>query len=211
MIKLLIVDDHQIVVDGLRALLDGEADQFDILAANNGASALKLVAQESIDIILLDINLPDINGFEVAKTIKTEHDHIKIIALTMHDDATYIAKMVKNGVDGYLLKNSGKEQILLAINQVLKGGRYFSPEVTDKLLARAQPKTKRRGMIQKLTRREKEILTLITEELTTEDIAKKLFISPTTVISHRKSLMRKLNAKNTAGLVRAAYEFDLLT
>lgn len=212
MIDTLLVDDHQIVIDGLKTLLDGEENIGKISEAQTGEGTLKLLESVSVDLVLLDINLPDKSGFEVCKSIKSIYPDIKIIALTMHDDAAYISKMIKSGVDGYILKNTGKEELILAIETVMNGERYFSKEVTESLLAGTPKSRKPRtgDFIQKLTRREKEVLQLIVEELTTDEIAAKLFISATTVISHRKSLLRKLNAKNTAGLVKAAYEFGLL-
>lgn len=212
MINVLLVDDHQIVIDGLKVLMTNEQDINLTAQALSGEEAIKMSLENDIDVILLDINLPDKNGFEVCKEVKKHKPEIKIIALTMHDEAGYISKMVKMGVDGYMLKNVGKEEMIKAIHTVFAGERYFNQEVTQKLLGsrQGQSKTKRKGFIQKLTRREKEILKLIIEELTTEEIAQKLFISPTTVISHRKSLLRKLDAKNTAGLVKNAYEFGLI-
>lgn len=212
MINLLLVDDHQIVIDGLRTLLDGEKDIGRIYESLTGQDTLALMEKEEVDLILLDVNLPDSSGFEVCKQIKSKHQNVRIIALTMHDNAGYISKMIKSGVDGYILKNTGKEELLEAIRTVMDGEQYFSQEVTNALVAGAPKSRKPRSgdFIQKLTRREKEVLQLIVEENTTDEIAEKLFISPTTVISHRKSLLRKLNAKNTAGLVKAAYEFGLL-
>ncbi len=212
MIDTLLVDDHQIIIDGLKTLLEGETDIGKILEAQNGESTLNILKDNKVDLILLDINLPDKSGFEICKIIKGDYPDIKIIALTMHDAAAYISKMIKSGVDGYILKNTGKEELLQAIRTVMEGERYFSKEVTDALIAGTPKSRKPRtsDFIQKLTRREKEVLQLIVEELTTDEIAGKLFISATTVISHRKSLLRKLNAKNTAGLVKAAFEFGLL-
>jgi len=212
MLNILLVDDHQIVIDGLKQLIHGGSEFKVSHEALTGTDAIKIASDEEVDLILLDINLPDKSGFEVCKTIKDQHPDIKIIALTMHGEAGFISKMIKMGVDGYILKNAGKEIILDAIKTVMNGKRYFSEEVTESLLSR-ETKAKRMsgsGLIQKLTRREKEILKLVIEELTTDEIAEKLFISSTTVISHRKSLLRKLNAKNTAGLVKAAYEYRLL-
>ena len=212
MIKCLIVDDHQVLIDGIKAIFD-YSESIEISAeALNGKDAIEKVRENEIDVVLLDINLPDLSGFDVCKALKSEDKDITIIALTMHSEAGYITKMVKAGVDGYVLKNTGKKEMELAIQSVINGKRYFSQEVTDKLLAGMQQAKKPRtsDFIQKLTRREKEILQLIVEELTTEEIAQKLFIGKTTVASHRNSLLRKLNAKNTAGLVKAAYEFGLL-
>lgn len=209
--NLLIVDDHQIIIDGLKALFAGKEEEFVISEALNGKSALQLIKNEPIDFVLLDINLPDLNGFEVCKNIKKNFPTIKVIALTMHGESAYIAQMVKAGVDAYILKNAGKDEILKAITTVRNGEKYFSQEVALNMVTGSSPARKKTsGLIQKLTRREKEILRLVIEEMTTDEIAAQLFISPTTVISHRKSLLRKLNAKNTAGLVKAAYEYQLL-
>lgn len=212
MTNILLVDDHQIVIDGLKGLLEDEEGIGTLFEAQNGEDTIKIAEQEEINLILLDINLPDISGFDICKKLKADSTCPKIIALTMHGNAGYINKMIKVGVDGYLLKNTGREELLLAIKTVMKGERYFSKEVTDSLISGMHQEKKPRisDFIQKLTRREKEILKLITEELTTDEIAAKLFISSTTVITHRKSLLRKLNAKNVAGLVKKAYEFGLL-
>lgn len=212
MINILLVDDHQIVLDGLRGLLDGEEGIGKLHQAQNGEDTLHAVKEEEIDLILLDINLPDMSGFDICSKLKAKPNCPRIIALTMHGNAGYINKMIKQKVDGYLLKNTGRDELLLAIRTVMKGERYFSKEVTDSLIAGMHKEREPRSseFIQKLTRREKEILNLIVEEHTTDEIAEKLFISRTTVITHRKSLLRKLNAKNVAGLVKKAFEFGLL-
>lgn len=212
MIKILLVDDHKIVIDGIRSLIELEADIEIVGNAQTGEGAVQFAKENEVNLILLDINLPDKSGFDVCKEVKAFKEDIRIIALTMHGESGYINKMLKVGVDGYMLKNAGKDEMLKAIHAVIDGDRYFSKEVTDALVARESQvkKAKSTDFIQKLTRREKEILKLVVEELTTDEIADKLFISSTTVISHRKSLLRKLNAKNTAGLVKAAYEFGLL-
>ena len=212
MINILLVDDHQIIIDGLKELLNGVDNIGALYEAYDGSKALETVDTEPVDLVLLDINLPDRNGFDICQELKSQPNCPKIIALTMYSNAGYINKMIRAGVDGYLLKNTGREELLKAIQSVMEGERYFGKEVTDTLVAGMQqvrePRTS--DFIQKLTRREKEILQLIVDELTTEEIASKLFISSTTVITHRKSLLRKLNAKNVAGLVKKAFEFGLL-
>ncbi|MCO6489304.1 MAG: response regulator transcription factor [Phaeodactylibacter sp.] len=212
MMNILIVDDHKIVIDGLRTLLEGESSIAGIFEALSGEEALEMAASQDIGLVLLDINLPGIDGFEACRRLKSSHPERKVIALTMHSNGGYISRMVKAGVDGYLLKNTGKEELLLAIKKVAAGEQYFSREVANSLIAGMQQPRQPRppGFIQKLTRREKEVLHLIIEEHTTEEIAEKLFISPATAISHRKSLLRKLDAKNAAGLVKAAFEFGLV-
>ena len=212
MINILIVDDHQIFIDGLMEILKPEQTINIIGQALNAEQAETTILEGNIDVVLLDINLPDKNGFEICKAIKAHDSSIKIIALTMHGEGGYISKMAKLGVDGYVLKNAGRNELLSAIQKVYEGQKHFGEEVTQLLLTNLHEpkKIKSTDFIQKLTRREKEILQLIVDELTTDEIAEKLFISSTTVISHRKSLLRKLNAKNTAGIVKAAYEFGLL-
>lgn len=208
----MIVDDHQVLLDGIKALFDND-EQVDICCeALTGTSAVELALSNEINVILLDINMPDKNGFDVCKAIKAEKADVKIIALTMHNEAAYISKMIKMGVDGYLLKTTSREEMLLAIETVMKGERYLSKDASSSLIdgmhRPSKPKTS--DFIQKLTRREKEVLRLVVDEKTTDEIATELFIGKTTVISHRKNLLRKLNAKNTAGLVRAAFQFGLL-
>mgnify|MGYP001028604518 CR=1 FL=1 len=212
MINILLVDDHQIIIDGLRGLLEEDDSIGNLYEAQNGLQTIQIAKAETIDLVLLDINLPDKSGFDICQELKKDENCPKIIALTMHGNAGYINKMIKSGVDGYLLKNTGREELLKAIQVVMGGNRYFSREVTDLLVAgiHEPKKPKSSDFIQKLTRREKEILKLIIDELTTDEIAAQLFISPSTVITHRKSLLRKLNAKNVAGLVKKAFEFGLL-
>lgn len=212
MSNILLVDDHQIVIDGLRTLLDEAVNVGNLYEALTGEAVLQIIATNDIDLVLLDVNLPDKSGFDICADIKEKYETIKIIALTMYGNAGYINKMIKAGADGYLLKNTGKEELLKAIDTVMQGERYFSKQVTDILVSGKQEvkKTKSTDFIQKLTRREKEVLALIIDEYTTDEIASKLFVSSTTVISHRKSLLRKLNVKNVAGLVRKAFQFGLL-
>lgn len=213
MINILVVDDHKVLIDGLRALLESADGMTIKYEALNGKTALEILKKhQDIQVVLLDINLPDINGYEVCKKIKKKFEGVKVLALTMHNEPGFITQMVKAGADGYMLKNTGQEALVEAIRTIAEGGRHFGQEVTEMLLTGMQnpKKIKSTSVIQKITRREKEILQLIVEEHTTDEIAEKLFISNTTVISHRKSLLRKLDAKNTAGLVRKALEYKLL-
>lgn len=212
MTNILLVDDHQIIIDGLKTLLADAPNVGELYEALTGKATIEQVAAHPINLILLDINLPDKSGFDICSELKKQENCPKIIALTMYSNAGYINKMIKAGADGYLLKNTGKEELLKAVERVMDGERYYSKQVTDILVAGIQDvkKPKSTDFIQKLTRREKEILQLIVDEYTTDEIAAKLFVSPTTVISHRKNLMRKLTVKNVAGLVRKAFEFGLL-
>lgn len=213
MINILVVDDHQVLIDGLKALLENVDGMTITHEALNGQSAIDILnTHDDIQAVLLDINLPDINGYEVCKKIKKHFPQVKVLALTMHNEPGFITQMVKAGADGYMLKNTGQNALVEAIKTIANGGKHFSQKVTEMLLTGMQnpKKIKSTSVIQKITRREKEVLELIVEEFTTDEIATKLFISNTTVISHRKSLLRKLDAKNTAGLVRKALEYKLL-
>lgn len=215
MLNIFIVDDHKVLADGIKALLSNEVDVQVTHYAADGQEALAVLAvQKSIDLILLDINLPDTDGVALCADIHQQYPDIPVIALTMHHEPAIISRMIRAGAKGYLLKNTGKTELVQAIQQVHKGGSYYSKEVTDRLLQGMQPgesdRSSHHGVIPKITRREKEVLKLIVAEHTTEEMAEKLFISPSTVISHRRALLRKLNAKNVAGLVKAAYELDLL-
>ncbi|MEL7121444.1 MAG: response regulator transcription factor [Bacteroidota bacterium] len=212
MIKLLIVDDHQVLLDGLKSLFRRNSSIEVCASALSGKQAVAIAKKKNIDLVLLDINLPDINGFEVCKQLKVNVPQIKVLALSMYQESGYISNMIKAGADGYIFKDAASKEMESAIDAIMNGQKYFSAEVTQCLVAgmHRRRKPKSTDFIQKLTFREKEILQLIIDEYTNDEIAKKLFISKTTVATHRNSLLRKLNAKNTAGLVKTAYEFGLL-
>ena len=160
-----------------------------------------------VDVVLLDINLPDISGIDLCKKIHSEFPQIKIIGISTFSERSYISRMIENGASGYLIKSSSKEEIAEAIDTVLKDKMYLSVSMEHiaKPLSILPP-----GSLPALTKREKEILQLISEGLTNHQIAEKLFISPLTVDSHRKNLLTKLNANNTASLVRVAIENGII-
>ena len=214
MLNILIIEDHQVLADGVKALLCKEPDLQITHHALDAASSWRILkGNPEIHLILLDINLPDKDGIILCQEILLQYPNLPIIALTMHQEGHIISRMVKAGAKGYLLKNTGKTELLHAIRTVIDGDTYFNPEVTKALLTNMSPhraSQKISGFLPKITRREKEVLTLIADECTTEEIAKRLFISTSTVITHRKSLLRKLNAKNSVGLIRSAFELNLL-
>lgn len=215
MLNLLIVDDHHVLADGLKALLCKEADLHVAHHASTGQEALAILAQrQDFHVILLDISLPDWDGVALCQRMLQDFPALPIIALTMHHEPGIISRMIQAGAHGYLLKNTGREELVEAIRRVHAGHTYYSRDVTHRLLAHMRPQQDgpptATPQVPKITRREKEVLRLIVAEYTTEEIAEQLFISASTVISHRKSLLRKLNAKNAAGLVKAAYELALL-
>ena len=210
MIRLLLADDHQMLKDGIKAMLH-ENEEIEIIAeAGSGIEVLEAVNKNQIDVVLLDINMPVMDGVEACKKLKKMYPLIKILALTMYDEGALISRMVKNGANGYILKNTGREKLIEAIKTIYEGGTYFSDRVKETLITSMMAEKSNSSFIPNLTRREKEIIELIVNEYTTNEIAEKLFISEKTVETHRKNLLQKLNARNTAGLVRIAMEKGLL-
>lgn len=210
MIKILIADDHQMMRDGLKAMLSDDQDIQIVAEANNGLEVLEILDKEKIDLVILDINMPVLDGVEVCKKMKKMHPMVHILALTMYEEGGLISSMIKNGAKGYILKNTGKEKLIEAVKTIYSGGTYFSDKIKETLISSMVTGSKSSGsIIPKLTRREKEIIDLIVNEYTTTEIADKLFISEKTVETHRKHLLQKLNVRNTAGLVRIAVEKGL--
>lgn len=210
-IRILLVDDHQMFVDGLAAIFS-DIDEIQVVGkCLNGAEALAQCQSANPQVVLLDINLPDMDGVKICKKITAIHPYIKVIALTTHNEGSFISGMLNNGAKGYVLKNSDKDTLKKAIKTVHQGETFLGEEVTQALIQGMMPENKiPRTHTPKLTRREKEILALIVEEHTTQEIADKLFISLNTVETHRRNLLHKLNVRNTAGLVRFAMEHKLL-
>ncbi|WP_310554954.1 response regulator transcription factor [Flavobacterium sp.] len=205
-IKVFIVDDHQMVIEGIKSLLFGENHIELVGCANTAQNCLQFFKIKTADVILMDINLPDTSGIELCDSITKKYQNVKVIALSTHNQGTYVRKMIESGAKGYLLKNADKHEILKAIETVSKGSNYLTFEADRALRYENELQNK----IPKLTKREKEILILIAEGLTNIQISEKLFISTDTVDSHRKNLHTKLNVKNTAMLIRFATENDLL-
>lgn len=210
LIKILMVDDHKIVRDGIRSLLSDVPDCTFVGEAENGLDACEKTDELLPDLIILDINMPVMDGITCAKKIIEKHPEIKILALTMLNEQEYIKNMIAAGALGYILKNSGKDELVTAIHTVMDGKNYFSNDVKDAIFMQIIGK---KNSIQKiagepipLTRREIDVLRLIVEELTNQEIADKLFISVRTVDAHRRNLLEKTGARNTAGLVRFAIE-----
>jgi DNA-binding NarL/FixJ family response regulator len=211
-IKILIADDHQMFIDGIAASLKDNEFINIISTANNGAQAIRQLEKELVDVVLLDINMPEMNGIEAAKIIVKNHPLVRIIALSMYLEKEFIEELIHIGVSGYILKNTTMGELEQAIISVSSGKKYFSNDVALKMLD-AQTNNEYAGKIDSeptsqvgLTEREVEVLKLITKEFTTPEIAKKLFISVYTVETHRKNLIRKLNVKNIAGLVKYAIQ-----
>jgi DNA-binding NarL/FixJ family response regulator len=204
MIKVLITDDHLLVIEGIKALLKGH-EQIEVTGhAHDGYTAIKFLKEHETDVILLDINLPDLSGIDLCIKIKEEFPHIKVLALSTFKERTYITRIIEAGASGYLLKNVNREELMEAIEMVYEGKMYLNKEIAQVITSYAKL------TIPVLTTREKEVLTCIADGLTNQQTAEKLFLSPLTVDSHRKNLLTKFQVKNTASLIRFAVENKLI-
>jgi len=209
--KVCITDDHQMVLEGIKLLIDGQCGVEVTALCNSGADLIEYLKTEIPDVILLDINMPDMNGIEACKIIKKIYPGVKIIGLSMIAENNLIRLMLKNGADGYLHKNAGRSDIVQAIIDVSNGKRYLTREITDLLIGNPDSLRHSNTPFPKLSSRETQILKMIVYEQTTQEIAETLFISFGTVETHRRNIMIKLGAKNTAGLVRIALEYNLIS
>jgi DNA-binding NarL/FixJ family response regulator len=212
MIDILLADDHQLVLDGLQLMLSAAPDMRCVGAVNHGQAVLEWLQNQSADVLLLDINMEVLNGLETCRAVHIRHPEVKIIALSMLKEASVVKLMLKNGAAGYLLKNAGQAEVLEAIRMVYRGKNYYSQEAAAAIMASlgSRPPQEKPALFPALTRREKEVLRLIVNEHTTAEIAAELDIQFGTVETHRRNLLVKLGARNTAGLVRVCLEYDLL-
>lgn len=195
--KVFIVDDHYMVIEGIRSLLQHEKQVEWVGHASNAESCLAFLKMQQPDVILMDINLPDKSGIDLCKEVRELYPSVYIIGLSTFNQESFIQKMMDNGASGYVLKNASQKELMDAIEKVAKGKTYFSDEA-------AQALRKKDTLSVVLTRREKEVLALIANGLTNNEIGQQLFISVTTVDTHRKNLLAKFNVKNTALLIKAA-------
>ena len=202
--KVLLVDDHQLIIDGLRGFLNTEP--------NNGEDAIKLANVLEPDLILMDIEMPGMTGIQASQEIKKQNPDIKVIIVSMHKEKELIKKLISYGIDGYLLKNSSQVEVLSASEQVLNGETYFSEDVQESLAGAKSTEVSHASdisVLSNLTEREIEILKNVAEGKTNKEIGDALFISHRTVDTHRTNLMKKLDVKNVAGLIRFAFKNGL--
>lgn len=205
-IKVIVVDDHPLVIEGLRSSL-GEDTTIEVVDCfENAEDLFGFLKRSVVHIVILDVNLPDMNGVEICEIITQKYPHIRVVGLSTYNDPSIIKQMVKNGAKGYLLKNVTSKELAKAIHQIRAGQSYFSGEI-QKILADSIFDN---NAIPKLTRREKEVLSLVAEGITTPKIAEKLVISPLTVETHRRNLMQKMEVSNAASLIKIAVERKLI-
>lgn len=205
-IKLLIVDDHRIVLDGLKSLFSQDP-QFEILgAASSAEEALRLIETNTPDILLTDYRLPGLNGLELAMLVKQKYPSVKRVILSMHDEGLIVKQILKEGVDGYLLKSIQQSELKMALHQIMDGFPYVSPEITRMMMSdmnHEQPD-------ELLSERERQVLNLIAKECSNKQIAEKLFISERTVETHRKNIFRKTNTTSLVGLIKYAFANNMI-
>jgi DNA-binding NarL/FixJ family response regulator len=203
LITMIIVEDHPVVVEGLKLIFDSSGKYHVEGVAGTGKECLQLLKWISPDVLLLDINLPDISGIDLCKLILDKHPGQKILALTNYNERVFIQQMLDSGAYGYVLKNASSEEIIEGVTEVYKGKKYLCSEAENLL-----KKTQENELM--ITRRESSVLKLLADGFTNLEIAEKLFISPLTVDSHRKNLIVKLQARNTASLIKIASDKGLV-
>ncbi len=210
-IKLFIVDDHQMLIDGLKALLANEKQYVIAGESTKARVALELINKNIPDIVLTDINMPEMDGIEFTRILLEKHPSVKVIALSMFGEHSTISEMLDAGVSGYILKNTGKKELTDALQKVAEGGIFFSDEVSVEMMKAISERGQRRTEEIKvhLTEREKEIIKLIAKEYSNAKIGETLFISERTVETHRKNIFRKTETKTVVGLIKYAIENKL--
>ncbi|NHF60869.1 response regulator transcription factor [Flavobacteriaceae bacterium TP-CH-4] len=209
--NLIIADDHKMFIDGLISILR-DAPEFNIaLTAKNGAQVIKYLdinGTDNLHLLITDLTMPEMDGIELNRIVKEKFAALKTLVVSMHIDGGMIDKLIRNNLDGYVPKNAEKEELLTAIRTIVKGEKYFANEIKQ-AYTEAMFENRKREEIS-LTEREIEVLTLIAEEYTTQEIADKLFLSKHTIESYRKNLISKLQVKNLAGLTKHAIKMGLL-
>lgn len=211
-IRVLLADDHKIFRDGVRSILEKEKDIEVVGEAANGSDVFELIEHLEVDVLVLDIDIGKPNGIEITALISKSHPEIKILILSMMGLHDFVIQALEKGAIGFLLKNTGKDEVLTAIRSVSKGDSYFSREVSAILIEQLHKPPSSRGNNTDIpiSPREVEVLKLIAQEFSNSEIAEKLFISIRTVDTHRRNLLEKLGAKNTAGLVKFAIQKGLV-
>ena len=211
MINIIIADDHQLIIEGITNLLQDEPDIAIIARCNNGLEVLENLANLTVDLLLLDLDMPQMNGLQCAEEVQKKYPDIRIAILTMHQEKALIQKFIGLGVHGYFLKTIDKEELIYAIKTIAGGGEYFPADVTKTLLQKQPIVTdmEQNPLVAELTEREIEIIRLVSQGLSTKEIGDQLFISPRTADTHRTNIMRKLDLHNVAEIVRFAFQNKL--
>jgi DNA-binding NarL/FixJ family response regulator len=212
-ISVLVVDDHQLMIEGLKSLLEVEENIGSVSGANNFQETMEFLQNNPVDVVLMDINMPEVSGIETTQKIKEMHPSTKVIALTMHDDISIITKMIKAGASGYVLKKTNMTEVIDALKIVHKGGKYLSMTtqniIMDNLMSPDElMEAKENKPV--LSSREMEVLKLIAKEYSNEQIGNELFISERTVEAHRRNIFIKTKTKSIVGLMKYAIQEGLI-
>jgi two-component system, NarL family, nitrate/nitrite response regulator NarL len=210
-IRVLITDDHKLVIDGLKAMIQGISELDFVGECRSGIETLKFLEYIKTDVALMDIDMPEMNGIEATKKIKQLYPGIKVLILTMHDEKSMIENLMEIGADGYILKNSDRKELIKAINSVHSGNKYFSDDVIQALNRKEDTIGLNSNNLDMLTEREIEIIKLVCEGLSNKEIGEQLDISHRTVDTHRNNILKKIEANNTAGLIRFAMKNGLIS
>jgi two-component system, NarL family, nitrate/nitrite response regulator NarL len=208
-IRLFLVDDHPLVIEGIKTLLSVDADLEVVGTSCRPTEVIGLLQKKEVDVLIVDVNMPELNGLELSKLVVKAYPHIKILALSVYSVGHTVKDMMEVGIKGYLLKSASQQQLLNAIHTVAQGKKYLVDEVLDNMLGAIQEQNER-PQNQLLTERELEILRLIEKEFNNKRIAETLFISERTVETHRKNIFRKTQTDSLIGLVKFAYLHKLI-
>ncbi|MDY0104294.1 MAG: response regulator transcription factor [Lentimicrobium sp.] len=208
-IRILIADDHQMFIDGLKALLKREKSFQIIGEVSSGGQAIEFIEKTQVDLLITDISMPGMSGVELTRWVKQNYPDIKVLVLTMYNDREIVNEILMSEAEGYILKNTGKQELISAISRINGNSTYYSAEVLNTMMTRLKKQKAIERNTALLTPREIEILKLIMEELSSEEIADKLFISKRTVDTHRKNIIAKTNTRTIVGLLKFAIENNL--
>ncbi len=210
-IKIMLVDDHELILNGLKFMFDAETD-FEIMAtAKNGIEAIDKLYQNKIDLLITDIKMPEMNGLELTRFTRQKFPDIKIIALTLYKDTEFVKAIIEAEADGYILKNEDANEIKTIIRHIMNDGTYYSREIVTILRDELKSEKSKSSNLPELSKREIEIIKLICQELSSLEIAEKLFISKATVDVHRKNIVQKLEIKSVVGLIKYALQNEIVS
>ena len=207
--QILIADDHPTFLEGIGSIISPLGEYEVVAMVPDGKKALDYLKDHKVDLLITDVHMPDMDGVELTRYVKKRYSHTRILVLSIHSDRGTVIQLMQHGIDGFLTKDARKEQILEAIENVLDGNAFFSESIQQAFFKYTSSETETYTQVE-LSKREIEILKLLSQEYTTQEIADALFISPLTVNTHRKNMLRKLDARNTIGLVKYAIKNGLL-
>lgn len=209
-IKLILADDHELVLKGLKSILEQEKDIEVVGEARNGQEALAVLSHTEADMLVTDLKMPEMSGIELTRQVKQRYPHLKVLVLTLFNDREYVNAILEAEAEGYLLKNVEQQELLHAIRHIMNHGTYYSQEIVSILTSELKGRQHKGDATHDLSKREREIIGLICQEYSSTEIAEKLFISKSTVDVHRKNILQKTEAKNLVGLIRFAIQHGIV-